>query len=136
MRLRGGRLSDVARMSAATCGSPDRQVPDVASLIRATFAGTYGASALLSAIATNETQDPRRAFQPIGRRVPFVEEHDFHVGADAGAGFVLVDVRRSGLSDFPKILSRIRALCSSAQVKCSTFGKMESALSKKCNADV
>src|SRR5579863_630990 len=37
-------------------------------------------------------QNPGGAFQPLGRRVPFVEEHDLHVRADASAFGVLGDV--------------------------------------------
>jgi hypothetical protein len=36
-------------------------------------------------------QDAGRGFEALGRRVPFVEQHDLHVGAHARAGFVFVD---------------------------------------------
>jgi hypothetical protein len=42
--------------------------------------------------SNQRTQNAGRALEPLLRRFPFVEEHDFHIRAHARAGLVLADI--------------------------------------------
>jgi hypothetical protein len=62
--------------------------------LSSTGEANFGSRSLLRLLRNPDqrAQNARGAFEARGRGVPFVEEHDFHVRADAGAFGVLADI--------------------------------------------